>query len=174
MVAYKRAAYKRRLRRKLATVRRTARFVLLIVLILGAIKLFTQIDTSNASVSAVSPERVINVSTPSPTPTVAPTPTPEEMMKALPHGELVWKTYGHESTWGKFDDCRNQGLYNGFGYAQHKYGYQCFSSLEEVATKVSKWFDRHLQTMTVRQALCYYNTGEFLDDCNYADYTLSL
>ncbi|HZE87075.1 MAG TPA: hypothetical protein VE090_02595 [Methylomirabilota bacterium] len=108
------------------------------------------------------------------TPTATPTPTDEQMIKALPHGDLVWKTYGHESTFGKNDACKNQGLYNGFGYAQSSSGYQCFSSLREVATKVSDWFISHLQTMTVRQALCFYNTGKFMDECDYAEYTLAI
>lgn len=108
---------------------------------------------------------------------IQPTPTPitqEQMIKSLPNGSIVWKTYGHESTYGKFDACKSQGLFNGFGFAQNDFGYQCFSSLQEVASKVSDWFALHLQTMTTKQALCYYNTGTKLDDCGYAEYTLSL
>jgi hypothetical protein len=112
-------------------------------------------------------------------PTLQPQPetlqlTDEEMMKALPHGELLWMTYGHESTWGKFDGCKKKGLYNGFGYAQNDHVWLCFESLEEAAMKVSAWFDKHLQTMTVRQALCYYNKGIVMDDCDYAEYSLNL
>ena len=109
------------------------------------------------------------------TPSATPTPmTDEQMIKSLPHGDLVWKTYGHESTYGKFDGCKAQGKFNGFGYAQSKFGYQCFDSLKEVATKVSNWFTEKLQIMTVDQALCYYNTGKHLDTCEYAEYSKSL
>jgi len=106
---------------------------------------------------------------------ITPTPyTDEQTLKSLPYGQLVWQTYGHESSYGKNDACKSQGLFNGFGFAQNNFGYQCFSSLQEVATKVSDWFASHLQTMTVKQALCFYNKGKLMEDCNYAEYTLAL
>jgi hypothetical protein len=32
--------------------------------------------------------------------------TDEEMIKSLEWGEVVWATYGHESTYGKHDSCK--------------------------------------------------------------------
>ncbi len=98
----------------------------------------------------------------------------EEIIRSLPYGDLIWKTYGHESTWGKYDGCRAQGKYNGFGFEQNDTGYVCFGSLKEVAVKVSQWFEQHLKTITVRQALCYYCYGKLMDNCDYADYSLNL
>lgn len=111
-----------------------------------------------------------------PTATLTPTPTlsDEQFIKTLPAGQIVWKTYGHESSYGKNDACKTQSLFNGFGFGQNKSGYYCYSSLREIATKVSSWFVSHLKTMTVKQALCYYNTGKILNTCDYAEYTLGL
>lgn len=114
-------------------------------------------------------------------PTVTPTPKPmtdEEFIKSLPYGEIVWKTYGHESSYGKHDGCRAKGLYNGFGFGEYVSGhYHCYASLQEVATDVSRWFAARLDgdNMELKQGLCYYNTGnKNLYDCDYAEYTLNL
>ncbi len=96
------------------------------------------------------------------------------MIESLPNGLLVWQTYVHESGAGLHDSCRPNG-YNGFGYGQESTGnYPCYTSLKEIATIVSNWFTNHLKTMTVKEALCFYNTGRVMDDCDYAEYTLSL
>lgn len=105
--------------------------------------------------------------------TPTPTPTDEQMIKALPYGSLVWKTYGHESTYGKNDSCRAKGLFNGFGFGQNNFGYYCYSSLREVAVNVSNWFAKYVY-MGTKSELCFYNTGKVMNDCEYAEYTLSL
>lgn len=106
----------------------------------------------------------------------AATMTDKEYMLSLPYGNLVWKTYGHESSYGKNDSCQRQGRYNGFGYAQSSFGYSCFSSAREVAKKVSDWFIHaiNIAGMSAKQALCYYNQGKVMSDCDYAEYTLAL
>lgn len=96
--------------------------------------------------------------------------TEEGYALTLPYGDLVWKTFGHESSYGKNDSCRKIGMYNGFGYAEP----HCYASFKEVADKVSAWFAYQLQTKTVKEALCYYNMGEKMQDCEYAEYTLAL
>jgi hypothetical protein len=101
--------------------------------------------------------------------------TDEEMIKSLEWGEVVWATYGHESTYGKHDSCKAKGMYNGFGYGQKADGsVPCYSSLEEIATEVSKWFTKKLDKYTIRQALCLYNTGTASNDCGYASYTMQM
>ena len=108
--------------------------------------------------------------------TPTPTPTDEQFINSLPHGQIVWQTYGHESSFGKNDACKNQGLFNGFGFAQNDAGYQCFASLKEVATKVSGWFADYIEKKgyTTREALCIYRYGHTNGNCDYADYTLAL
>jgi len=174
MKPYQWSAFKRRLHRKIRIAKQILKVILLFGLIFGALRLVAYFYRANVRVEFVSPAPSATLS-PTATPTPIP-PTDEGIIKSLSYGELIWKVYGHESTWGKFDSCRNKRLFNGFGYAQHKSGYQCFSSLEEVASKVSRWFVKRLdiEGMTVSQALCYYNTGRFLDSCDYADYTLAL
>lgn len=113
------------------------------------------------------------------TPTLTPSPTSqpltdEEYIKSLPHGQLIWQVYGHESTWGKFDSCKAQGKVNGFGYGQNEYGYTCYSSIREVSNHVAGWFLAALKDMNVNQALCYYRYGIHMNDCDYAQYTLGL
>ena len=101
--------------------------------------------------------------------------TAEEYCKALPHGDLVWKTYGHESTFGLHDGCKNQGKYNGFGYGQNKNGYACFDTFEEVARHVSDWFETQLKSKSISNALCYYQSGHTDQlDCEYARYSLNI
>lgn len=104
------------------------------------------------------------------TPTI--TPTPNE--SALAHPEILEKVYTLESSGGKNDGCRDEGKYNGFGYGQNKYVWNCFDSLEEVQQKVDAWFSKHLADKTLAQALCYYNTGHVIDTCEYYELYMSL
>jgi hypothetical protein len=92
---------------------------------------------------------------------------------SLPYGDLVYKIYRHESSAGKYDACKPTG-HNGFGYGIYNGNYPCFSSFKIVAKKVSDWLVLHLQTLSVRQTLCLYNTGKAFDNCEYADYTQAL
>src|SRR5579885_1434263 len=182
--ALHRRLFQRRLRRKIERLERPVLVIsLLLVSMIFAYILCTHSHKPQSNEQIISPipaneiikdaghSAEVRTATPSATPTPM---TDEQMIKSLPHGDLVWKTYGHESTYGKFDGCKAQGKFNGFGYAQSKFGYQCFDSLKEVATKVSNWFTEKLQIMTVDQALCYYNTGKHLDTCEYAEYSKSL
>lgn len=116
--------------------------------------------------------------TPTPSPTATPRPqTDEEMMKSLPYGEVVWATYGHESSYGKHDSCRSQGLYNGFGYFKKSDGsYECYYSTKQIAEIVSDWFVRRLDQngYTIRQSLCLYQSGVATNDCPYASVTMQM
>lgn len=82
--------------------------------------------------------------------------------------ELVDTVYLLESTRGKFDPCRREGKFNGFGYNPGK----CYESHEQVRGLVKDWFTKRLSNgFTIAQAACYYNQGkvdgEFLSDCEY-------
>lgn len=115
-------------------------------------------------------------STPSPTPSPSlRVMTEEDVLKGMQYGEVVWATYGHESSYGKHDPCRAKGLYNGFGFGhQGNNVYPCFKSLEEVGTKVSEWFTKKLEKYTIRQALCLYQSGVASNDCPYASTTMQM
>lgn len=169
MKPYKIAAYRRRFYYRWPLIRRIILIVAIILALLLFLRVKTAPDRSDHQINKIKSMTVASV-----TQTPPRTLSDKEMILALPHGDLVWKTYGHESTWGKFDGCRAQGKYNGFGFEQDEHGYRCFDSLEEVATSVSAWFDHYVQVMTVRQTLCFYRYGKLMNDCDYADYSLNL
>lgn len=80
--------------------------------------------------------------------------------------------YRLESSSGKNDKCVRKGLgFNGYGWGQSLTKDNCHADRGQVRAKVIDWFDRNLETMTVAQALCYYNLGKpggvLQDDCKY-------
>ncbi len=88
--------------------------------------------------------------------------------------EVVRKVYQLESSGGKNDGCRAKGLYNGYGYGQSTFTWNCFQSHDEVTAKVSSWFETRIPTMGLSTALCYYNTGHKVTDCDYYQKYLKL
>lgn len=79
------------------------------------------------------------------------------------------KIYRLESSGGKNDSCRNQGKYNGYGFGQSTFAWNCFDSHEEVENKVQAWFDdKEEKGFTLDEALCYYNQGIKQEGCQYA------
>ena len=81
---------------------------------------------------------------------------------------MIWKIYALESSRGKNDSCRNIGQYNGFGYAQSTFTWNCFESFEVVVDKVDNWItQRKEEGLSNAQLLCYYNQGLKLNDCPY-------
>jgi hypothetical protein len=170
MKSYTRAKYRRIIHRYKTEIKHTA-YILLIVFILtlGAVYHFSD---SNKMIEATSAgeSATLVVITPTPKPQ-----TDKEMIYSLPYGDLVWKTYGHESTWGQHDGCQGRGV-NGFGFGWTGKQYPCFDDLKTVAASVSAWFVKHIdcQGLTVRQSLCLYQSGNIKDNCDYADYSLSL
>lgn len=101
----------------------------------------------------------------------------EERVKMAKNGDILWKVYGLESTWGRNDGCRDQGRFNGFGYGQNGNVWNCFESFEEVVLKVDKWFSSRLSKNggDMVEALCFYNLGQGnLSNCQYYQKFLSL
>ena len=89
--------------------------------------------------------------------------------------DLVWKIYGLESSYGKNDGCKRTGKFNGFGYGQHKSGWQCFDSFDEVVAKVHAWIEaKQLAGYTVPEILCMYNQGIRVSDCQYYQHYLTM
>ena len=117
------------------------------------------------------------------TPTKTPTPTPEEtsfVPKAyaeVKHSntEILKRVYQLESSGGKNDSCRDQGKFNGYGYGQSTFVWNCFDTLDEVTGKVDAWFTKKFnEGYSLSEALCYYNTGYRTSDCTYYQKYLSL
>lgn len=90
--------------------------------------------------------------------------------------EIVNKVHILESSGGKRDGCLAKDKINGYGYAQHGSGkvWNCFKTHEEVRTLVEKWFTEKLETMSLPEALCYYNKGLMVKDCKYYQDFLNL
>ena len=89
--------------------------------------------------------------------------------------KIARKIYGLESSFGKNDSCRLQGQYNGYGFGQNASTWNCFESFEIVTSKVENWIqDKLNRDYTLAQALCLYNKGIALEDCEYYQNYLSL
>src|SRR3990167_7832872 len=91
----------------------------------------------------------------------------------IPQTAILKRIYQLESSGGKNDRCRQQGKWNGYGFGQSAFSWNCYQSLQEVENHVSRWFEENLKTKTLSQALCYYNTGYVHDWCPYYEKYLS-
>ena len=89
--------------------------------------------------------------------------------------KVARKIYGLESSFGKFDTCRQQGQYNGYGYGQNSDIWNCFESFEIVTGKVEAWIqDKLAKNYTLAETLCTYNVGKKVEDCDYYKNFLAL
>ncbi|MGE5041652.1 MAG: hypothetical protein ACM3IJ_01980 [Candidatus Levyibacteriota bacterium] len=115
-----------------------------------------------------------------PTPSATPEPTPAPAPKIEPPkpsgvqaqavqsfdlNSIVSAMYQQESQSGLTDPCVISGKgFNGYGYAPGT----CYSSHEEVSAKVKNWIMDKIQNgWPLSQALCYYQSGYILSDCDY-------
>lgn len=91
------------------------------------------------------------------------------------NSDILRKIYQLESSGGKNDSCRDQGLFNGYGYGQSQHAWNCFATLSEVTAKVDDWFNqRFAEGYSLSEAICYYNTGYRQSDCSYYQRYLSI
>lgn len=83
--------------------------------------------------------------------------------------EKMWKLESSEGLApnGHHQDCNRIGKTNDFGYFKGGNRNYCFNSFEESVQEVDNWLGEQLQRYTLGQALCYYNTGLVLDNCEY-------
>lgn len=65
-------------------------------------------------------------------------------------------------------------MFNGMGYSQSTFSWNCYESFEKVVDLVDQWFEKQLQTKTLPQAICYYNEGRLKDTCPYYERFLTL
>ena len=88
--------------------------------------------------------------------------------------EIADKVFALESSRGKNDKCVREKMgFNGYGYGQSLTKFNCYNSYDTVKALVVNWFDQRLETMTLDQALCYYNlgkpNGQLLNECKYSN-----
>lgn len=81
---------------------------------------------------------------------------------------ILKRIYQLESSSGRNDSCRQSGKFNGYGFGQNTFTWNCFDSLEEVETKVANWFEENLKKYSMEQSLCLYNTGYATQGCPYS------
>lgn len=84
------------------------------------------------------------------------------------HPAQIYHIWGKETTYGTNTNpqalhniCKAQGKTNEFGYGGMAMMI-CFDSFQEAVDKVDAWL-----TKRDNEALCYYNKGERLQDCEY-------
>jgi hypothetical protein len=101
---------------------------------------------------------------------VPPIEVAEEIKPSSPASgiaDIIPKIYQLESSGGKNDSCKQKGLVNGYGYGTWTNHLTCFDSKEEVENKVVAWFEEKLQTYSLAESVCLYNTGRATSDCLY-------
>ena len=147
----------------------------LVAFILTLIPLLLMPIGTNRAKAYADEERVQVTPTiaPSATPTPTPTPTPVIEIPVLLH-----KIHGLESTWGRAPSgyhivCRNKGLWNEYGYGV-SLGI-CFRDKDHADQVIGDWYRARFNNgMGLSTALCYYNTGYKLNDCDYYRSFLSI
>jgi len=85
-------------------------------------------------------------------------------------GKLAKFIHFRESTSGKATAghhiyCRNKGMWNEIGY--NPQGKFCFESEAVGFTKLRSWLEERVPKMGTAKALCLYNSGRDLADCEY-------
>lgn len=135
-------------------------FVILLILIFQGSKFITQ--------SVLAQEQAVISPLPKTTPTPTPTLTEKEIIFSKKHGEIIWRIYQHESTFGKNDSCREYGKFNGFGFMQNSRQWLCFDRFNDAVTAVEMWIEDH-SDMSLAEMLCFYNTGKKLSSCGYSE-----
>ena len=100
--------------------------------------------------------------------------TEEELVKGMKHGEVLWKVYGLESTWGRNDYCRNNNLgFAGYGVLNEG-AIVCYDSFKKATERAEYWLVKNGVEKDIATALCTWNTGVRQPNCNYYQDYLSL
>jgi hypothetical protein len=90
---------------------------------------------------------------------------------------VIKTVYFLESTSGKNDKCRDEGKFNGFGYAQNKSVWKCYDTFKDVADRVNEWFEDRLgeNGNNLVEAACFYNKGiPYMQVCDYSENFMSV
>jgi len=108
-------------------------------------------------------------------PILSPTSRPrseKEIIMATKHGEVLWKIYGLETTWGKNDYCRPNG-YGGFGVMDNG-KVVCYESFEKAVERADYWLTKNGVDKDLATTLCIWNEGVARNDCPYYNNYLTL
>jgi hypothetical protein len=100
----------------------------------------------------------------------------KEIILSHKNGEVLWKIYGLESSWGRNDYCRQSGKgYGGFGVMNNK-EVVCYESFEKAVERAEYWFEQAMIKAKgdLATALCYWNLGELQVNCKYHQAFLTL
>jgi len=93
--------------------------------------------------------------------------TEKDIVLAQKHGEVLWNIYMLESTRGKNDYCRANGLgFAGFG-VMNEGKIICYESFEKAAQRASYWYGKLSEGNDLATSLCIWNQGIATNDCNY-------
>lgn len=86
----------------------------------------------------------------------------------IDYEDLADRIFQLESSSGRNDGCKREGLVNGYGYRQNSRSRKCYDNQTEVRNIVIGWFKKHLESgMDLATTVCYYNTGYKINTCNY-------
>ena len=87
--------------------------------------------------------------------------TDQQIIEQYSLSPVLKTVYFLESTSGQKDGCKDEGKFNGYGYAQNSNQWKCYDSFEIVTEKVNEWYEDRLATNgnDLIEAVCYYNTG---------------
>lgn len=91
--------------------------------------------------------------------------------------DIIWQSESTRGTNNKDKTalhlyCRSKGMWNEIGY--NPQGKHCFKDREEAELYVAYYLKKYTEGMTLKQALCRWNTGKATDTCAYAEGKLSL
>ena len=95
----------------------------------------------------------------------------ETKIERVKVSEVVDRIWQLESSRGKARVglgvfCEHLGMSNEYGYGGMEKKI-CFRNHKEATAMVHLWFNTQLETKTLEQSICYYNTGRPIDDCEY-------
>ena len=114
----------------------------------------------------------IRLPTLTPTSKTSKAKTEREIIMAQKHGEILWKIYGLETTWGKNDYCRPNG-YGGFG-VMNTGQVVCYESFEKAVDRAEYWLTKNGVDKDLAVSLCLWNEGVARNDCPYYKSYLTL
>lgn len=88
-------------------------------------------------------------------------------------GSIIEKVRTLESGKGEFPSghhkfCESLGKSNEFGYFSGGNKHFCFNNFEDSVKEVTSWYETQLTQMPLDVALCYYNTGIMMAECEYS------